>query len=347
MTLTGKSAAAALVLFAAFAACSAAQSPKPGATSDVVATVGTTPVTLAEVDERALQQQATAFGSVKLLQALFEARRAAVNEIVATRLIEQAAKAAGTDASTIEAKEITAKIAVPTDAEVNAWYGANQARVQGTPIDVAREPIRKFLLDQRTQAARQQYVDSLKAKTAVKISLDPPRQKVDAAGRPEMGPKNAPIEIVEFSDFQCPFCFRATPTVKQMLSTYGDRVHFVYRHFPLPNHPNARPAAEAAACAEDQGKFWPFHDRLFTNQTKLSDADLKQHASALGLDAGKFSDCVDNHKAQKRVEDDIAAGTALGVTGTPAFFINGRQVEGAVPFNDFKVIIDEELSARK
>ena len=321
-----------------------AHQPGPG---DVVATVGTAQITLAEVDDRALQVQATSFGAVKLLQALFDARRGSLDELVGIRLIELEAKAAKTDVAALEQREITDKVAVPTDAEVAEWYAANQARVQGTPLEVARAPIKAFLLDQRTRAARQQYIDSLKAKTPVRLMLDPPRQKVETAGRPDRGPATAPVEIVEFSDFQCPFCLRADPTVKQVLTTYGDRVHFVYRHFPLPNHPNARPAAEAAACAQDQGKFWAYHDELFTNQSKLSDADLKQHAASLGLDAPKFNDCFDGKKRTKDVEADVAAGTALGVTGTPAFFINGRQLEGAQPFEAFKSVIDEELTAKK
>src|SRR4029077_20450635 len=148
-----------------------------------------------------------------------------------------------------------------------------------------------LLSQERLQAARTQYLTGLRSKTKVRILLDPPRQMVASAGSPAKGPANAPIEMIEFSDFQCPFCLRAHPTVTQVLDTYGDRIRFVYRHYPLPNHPNARPAAEAAACANEQGKFWPFHDRLFANPAKLSDADLKQGAAELGLDTSKFNAC--------------------------------------------------------
>jgi protein-disulfide isomerase len=155
------------------------------------------------------------------------------------------------------------------------------------------------------------------------------------------------VEVIEFSDFQCPFCMRANPTVEQVLKTYGDKIKFVYRHYPLPNHPNARPAAEASACAEVQGKFWEYHDRLFANPTKLSDPDLKAQAAALGLDTAKFNACVDNHQQKPGVDADMAAGEAVGVTGTPAFFINGRSIEGAQPFESFKRVIDEELARVK
>jgi protein-disulfide isomerase len=121
----------------------------------------------------------------------------------------------------------------------------------------------------------------------------------------------------------------------------------VYRHYPLPNHPNAKPAAEAAACAAEQDKFWQFHDALFANPSKLSDADLKAHAAELGLDTAKFNTCVDTHATKKLVETDTEAGQDAGVDGTPAFFINGRMISGAQPFDVFKKIIDEELSAKK
>ena len=131
-----------------------------------------------------------------------------------------------------------------------------------------------------------------------------------------------------------------------MFATYGDRIHFVYREYPLPNHQNARPAAEAGMCANEQGKFWPYHDRLFANQQRLTVPDLKEHAAALGLDTAKFNACVDSHKYAAAVEADIRMGNNAGVNGTPAFFINGRMISGAQPFDVFKKIIDEEL-ARK
>jgi protein-disulfide isomerase len=177
--------------------------------------------------------------------------------------------------------------------------------------------------------------------------LDPPRQTVAAANGPSKGSASAPIEIIEFSDFQCPFCQRADPTVQQVLSTYGDRIRFVYRHYPLPNHPNARPAAEAAACADEQDKFWPYHDRLFANPTKLEDPDLKRHAAELGLNTGQFNGCLDSHKLKAKVDTDLKAGEEAGVNGTPAFFINGRMISGAQPFEAFKRIIDEELERKK
>jgi protein-disulfide isomerase len=131
-----------------------------------------------------------------------------------------------------------------------------------------------------------------------------------------------------------------------MFAAYGDKIHFIYREYPLPNHQNAKPAAEAGQCANEQGKFWPYHDRLFANQQRLTVPDLKQHAAAVGLDGPRFDACLDSHKYAQVVEKDIAIGNDAGVNGTPAFFINGRMISGAQPFDVFKNIIDDEL-ARK
>jgi protein-disulfide isomerase len=332
----------------AFAGCSSsAQQPRRPSPNDVVATVGTASITLAEVDDKALEQPAGNFGSVKLSQALYEARRLALDDIVANRLMDEAAKAAGIDRAALIENEITSKVHAVTEPEIAAWFKENQARVQGAPLDQVRQPIRAYLIQERMQDVRAKYLDELKTKTSVRVMLDPPRQIVAAANSPAKGPAKAPIEIIEFSDFQCPFCQRADPTVQQVLSTYGDRIHFVYRHYPLANHPNARPAAEAAACASEQDKFWQYHDRLFANPTKLSDQDLKRHAADLGLDTGQFNGCVDSHKLKAKVDTDFKAGEEAGVNGTPAFFINGRMISGAQPFDAFKKIIDEELAIKK
>lgn len=340
------STALAVVAIALAGCATEAQSTRQQAPSEVVATVGTSPVTLAEVDERALTQLTSNFGGVTLAQALYEARRTALDEIIGNRLIDQEAKARSVDRATIVKNEIENKVTLPTEFDVAAWYKANPARVQGAPIEKVAAPIRTLLVQERTLAARQQFLDGLKARTAVTVALEPPRVKVADAGRPTRGVEAAPIEIIEFSDFQCPFCLRAFPTVTQVLKTYANKIRLVYRHYPLPNHPNARPAAEASACAAEQGKFWQYHDRLFENQAKLTDADLKQHATAVGLDATRFNECFDSHKFASDVDDDLEAGEAAGVNGTPAFFINGRVLNGAQPFEAFKRIIDEELARR-
>jgi protein-disulfide isomerase len=337
-----RAAAAALILTGCSTSAQQARRPAQG---DVVAMVGTSAITLAEVDDKALEQPATR--GQKLSLALYDARRTALDDIISARLFDAAAKGAGLDRSAFIEKEITSKVKPVSEADIASWYDGNKSRVQGATLDQVRNAIRSYLTQERMQAIRADYLEGLKRATPVRIMLEPPRQHVAAADSPSKGSASAPVEIIEFSDFQCPFCLRAYPTVRQVLSTYGDRVRIVYRHYPLPNHPNARPAAEAAACAAEQGKFWQYHDRLFENQTKLSEADLKQHAAELGLNATQFNACVDAHKPKALVDADLRAGEEAGVDGTPAFFINGRMVSGAQPYDLFKRVIDEELELKK
>jgi protein-disulfide isomerase len=334
----------AAVALMCLAACStAAQPAKQPGSSDTVATVGSTAITLNQVDDVALKQPAAAFGNSRLGQALYLARSAALDELVGNELLDQESKKLGIARPALIEKEIASQVVPPTDADVNAWYQANAARVQGATLDQVRGPIRDLLVEQRTDAARGQFLATLRAKTPVAITLEPPRQEIAVAGHASKGADNAPITMVEFSDFQCPFCQRANPAVDQVLKTYGDKIHFVYRHYPLPNHPDARPAAEAAACAQEQDKFWQYHDQLFANASKLTAKDLKDHAGTIGLDTAKFASCVDSRRYKDKVETDIAEANAAGVSGTPAFFINGRPLEGAQPFEVFQRIIDDEL----
>jgi protein-disulfide isomerase len=335
-------------VLAVLAACSSsAQAPQQLAPTDVVATVAATTITLAEVDERAMQRSSADFGGSKLVQALYLARREALEDLISTRLMNAEAKARGIDPSDLVEKEIANHAPTPTEADIAKWYQANPARVQGAALAQVHDPIKALLIQQGMTQAHDTFIATLKEKFPVTISLEPPRQKVATTGHPSKGPKDAPIELIEFSDFQCPFCQRANPTVEQVLKTYGDRIHFVYRHYPLPNHPNARPAAEAAACADEQGRFWEYHDRLFANTSRLTDADLKEHAAATGLDPARFSACFDGHRFKSHVDQDVKEANDAGVTGTPAFFINGRTIEGSQPFDVFKRLIDEELAAKK
>jgi protein-disulfide isomerase len=340
--ISGGAAAAVAVLLAACS--SSAQQAAQMSPTDVVGTIGSTSITLAEVDEEALQRPASNFGGARLVQALYLARREALDEIIGRRLMDAEAKARGIDRASLVEEEIAKKAPTPTAADIEFWYQNNAARVQGASLDQVREPIKAMLIEERMGRAKSALISKLKEQTRVTVSLFPPRLKIATEGHAAKGAANAPIQLVEFSDFQCPFCARAHSTVQQVLTTYGDKVRFVYRHYPLPNHPNAKPAAEASACALEQDRFWPFHDRLFANTSKLADSDLKAHAASIGLDVAAFNACFDSRKYKDQVERDIDEAGDAGVTGTPAFFINGRPLEGAQPFDAFKRLIDEELA---
>jgi protein-disulfide isomerase len=163
-------------------------------------------------------------------------------------------------------------------------------------------------------------------------------------GAPTKGPDTAPVTIVEFSDFQCPFCAKVAPTLKQIEDTYQGRVRIVWKHLPLPFHKNAAVAAVAAEAARKQGKFWEFHDKLFANQDKLGPDELKQYAKDLRLDMTHFETDMQSVDEKKKIEAVVAEAGTLGLTGTPGIFVNGRFVLGAQPFETFAKIIDEELT---
>ncbi|HEV7518200.1 MAG TPA: thioredoxin domain-containing protein, partial [Thermoanaerobaculia bacterium] len=154
----------------------------------------------------------------------------------------------------------------------------------------------------------------------------------------------APVTIVEFADFQCPFCFRLQPTLERVKRKYGDKVRIVFRQYPLSFHANASKAAEAALCANDQGQFWQLHDAMFADQQGLAVDGLKAKAAKIaGLRTGQFNSCLDSGKHAEEVKKDLAAGTAAGVTGTPAMFVNGRYISGAVALEDITQVVDDEL----
>jgi protein-disulfide isomerase len=167
--------------------------------------------------------------------------------------------------------------------------------------------------------------------------------EVEIGSAPTRGGEDAAVTIVEWSDFQCPFCNRVSPTLVQIREEYGDRVRFVFKHMPLSIHPQAAGAHAAAEAAHRQGRFWDMHDRLFENQRDLRVETLAGYAIEMGLDMDQYKSDVEGEEVAKRISDDLAQAQKLGVTGTPSFFINGRFLSGAQPFANFKRYIDEAL----
>ena len=169
------------------------------------------------------------------------------------------------------------------------------------------------------------------------------RYSLNVAGSPAKGPKSAKITIVEFSDFQCPFCSRVVPTMAQIQEEYGDQVRIVFKHLALAMHSKAAAAHAASEAAHRQGKFWEMHDAIFANQREMSPEKYVEHAAEIGLDVEQFKRDVVDADVKRKVDADAKEAAALGVTGTPGFFINGKFLSGARPFEAFKQAIDEEL----
>ena len=337
---------ACLVLVFALVACSVSETPvraentdgaeaesdTTGAGSKVLATVAGEEITEAEVEE------AMAAQLLKVQRERHQIIEGGLNQMVASRLFEKEAEAQG-----LSVAEVSGKVVPPTDEEVDAFYQENQAQIR-QPKEQVSVQIHQHLVQQRTQEGRMELVAALKEKYDAETFVEPFRLEVASAGYPSMGPSDAPITIVEFSDFQCPYCSGVLPTLEKVNEEYGDRVRIVFRQFPLLNiHPQAQKAAEASLCAFDQDKFWEMHDAMFADQKGLSVDQLKAKAVTLGLDAGVFDECLDSNKYAGQVKEDLRAGSRMGVTGTPAVFINGRFLSGAQPFETFAAIIDQEL----
>jgi len=177
------------------------------------------------------------------------------------------------------------------------------------------------------------------------VTVPNKRVEVSTAGHPSKGPANAPVTIVEFSDFECPFCLQDVPVLAQIESAYKGKVRRVFREFPLRQiHAHAQGAAEAALCAGEQNRFWEMHDLLFQEPRTLLPEDFSKKAESLGLNSAKFKSCMESGKEKEIINQDIAEGTKLGITGTPATFINGRMINGAKPYDAFARVIDEELA---
>jgi protein-disulfide isomerase len=274
---------------------------------------------------------------------LYEVKRQGLEELISQSLIEQAAKARNLSPEQLLQQEVSAKVAEVTPKEVEDFYNTNRARLR-KPLEEMREQILPYLQQTRLNETKQAYIKSLRGQAQVNVYVKPPVVEVSAAEAPLKGPQDAPITIVEFSDFQCPFCKRVLPILTQVLEQYAGKVRLAFRDFPLASiHPFAQKAAEAAHCAADQGKYWEYHDLLFEKQESLPTANFIEYAQSLGLTPEPFKACLESGRYAQKVERNQADGLKAGISGTPAFFINGRPLSGAQPLEAFKAVIDEEL----
>jgi protein-disulfide isomerase len=339
--------ASAIVLAAADAALESRSSDDSGHSNDIVGIVGTRTIRARDLEEYWQEHDPAGFARIK--QQLREGERQALDGLVAEYLLE---REAGRQKLTVEQllHRVGESAEPPTDAEIRETFDQSSASAQGIALDVAAPMITNYLRQRKSDEAQRRYIEDLKRSTALDIRLPSEglRQVVESGPTdPRVGPFAAPVEIVEFSDFECPYCKRAVPTLKQILSKYRDQVKLVWKDFPLPMHPSARSAAEAAQCANEQGKFWEYHDLLFQHQDALTAADLISYAVGTGLKMSAFNECLESGRAKERVAAGIRDGTKHGVNATPTVFINGRIVMGAVPFESYEQVVREELAARR
>ena len=310
---------------------------------DEVARVGETVITLDDLEEAWNENDPG--GRLQSMMELYETRLRVLDLVVGDRLIDREAEARGLSREELLAAELPSRTLPVTDDDIDRIYEQNKNRLGERTLEEMRPEIRQTLEQQRPNQVLREYMRELRAAADdIVITLDPPRQRVDAvAGDRSKGPVDAPVLIVEFSDFECPFCQQATATITELLARYPDEIRFIYKDFPLPNHPNAFKAAEAGHCAHEQDKFWEYHDTLFATEDLGIDA-LKGHAEDLGLDLDSFAACLDDARHAETVTAEMATGRSYGASSTPTLFINGRPIFGAMPLSVFDEIVQQELA---
>lgn len=321
------------------AAGSAAGSADSG---DVVARVGGQAITNAELEAvvgpRLSQLRA------KAEQDEFTLKSQAVDQLVREKLMAAEAKTRGITVEALMKAEVEDKSPAPSEEEIKQIYERNKARLGNRTLEETKPEIERQLKMQKSNERRNAYMSELMTKADVQVLLDPPRIKVNIPGAaPSKGPAAAPVTLVEFSDYQCPFCKRAHETVEQLIAAYPNDVRLIFMDYPLPMHNRAAAAAEAARCAGEQGKYWEYGDSLMKVAGDLSDENLKQRATELSLDAAAFESCISSTKHEPSVQSDFTEGNRVGVSGTPTFFINGRMLVGAKSLEDFKQVVDDEI----
>jgi protein-disulfide isomerase len=317
------------ILFILWSACAA-----PIKETRNVATINGQPISEKELDASAARQ-------------IYEVRSSALDQLITDRVLESAARAEHLEPGEYLKREVEKRVPPASSAEAKDFYEKNKdnlpAELASKSWEELEPQVINALTGERRKRAAVELVEELKKKAHVQVLLAAPRTEVAAEG-PARGAANAKITIVEFSDFQCPFCARAQPVIERVLKEYPDKVRLVYRDFPLSFHSNAARAAEAAHCANEQQQFWPLHDWIFRHQNELGEQELSNAARELGLDQKKFDACMVSHKYQRAVADNQAAGEKAGVTGTPAFFVDGELLSGAQPFEKFQEVIDRHLA---
>jgi protein-disulfide isomerase len=273
----------------------------------------------------------------------YQIKKRALDSLITQRLMEAEAKKKGISTEKLYEQEVDAKVAEPTDVELKAIYEVQKD--QNRPFEEMKPQLAQTLKRARIQQGRQEYSAHLREQAKVSLMLNPPRIEVAVDPARVRGNPKAKVMIVEFSDFQCPYCGQVEGTLKSVLAKHEGVVALAFRDYPLSQiHPMALGAAEAARCAGEQGKFWEYHDLLFGDQGNLDRNGLIAKAAKLQLDAKQFETCISSEKYKAAIQQDNQEGVRAGVSGTPGFFINGVFLNGAQPESTFEKTIQDQLA---
>jgi predicted DsbA family dithiol-disulfide isomerase len=305
-------------------------------------------ISMKEVEDAAAEDlQSLEFRRTQFEQQLKRDRQSAIEEtldkMIRDRLLLAEAKKRNITADELIAIQVDGAVAAPTDETVVQFYNSNKSQMQGSLAENAAN-IREYLRSLSRQTRFDNFIARLYRDYEVKSFIEPERTLVATEGQPSKGPAGAPVTLVEFADFECPYCGSLFPTLQKIEADYRDKLRVVYVQFPLVSiHSLAGKAAEASLCANEQGKFWQMHDAMFSDQANLTVDDLKQKAAHLALNAEMFNACLDGGKSVPQIRSDLTAGVQAGVSGTPAMFINGRFLQGSVPYGEIQKLIEDEL----
>ncbi len=314
-----------------------AEAAEPSGTSKVVARLDGEPITDDDLDIKA--------ELTRLEQEAYKARQEALDRVITARVLEKEAKKNGIDVEELLKVNVDDAVAKPAPAEVRAFYEQRKSRFR-KPFEEVEEQAAAILEALNIREARLKYAAGLRKDSKVEILISAPRLPVNLENAHRRGPADAPVTLVEFSDFQCPFCRRVQPTLESLFDEYEGKISWVYKDLPLTSiHPDAVGAAEAARCAGDQGKFWEYRDALFA-ESRVTKQIHPKIVEALDLDTTAFEECLSTKKYNQAVQADGAEAKSLGISGTPAFIVNGILLSGAQPKEAFVRIIDAELAAQ-
>jgi protein-disulfide isomerase len=286
---------------------------------------------------------------IEYLNERYSAMRRSIDDTINESLLEAEAKKRGmTDVDALMEK-LQADNSTVSDTEISTFYEENKRRFRGKPLDEVKEAVEGQLIKSKQSEAINGLLEQLRNQASVDVALEAPelpRLEVAVGNNPPLGPEGAPVTIVEFADYECPYCTRGYETMKKVMEKYDGKVRWYYRDFPLAFHRNATAYSVAAICAGEQGKYWEMHDSILENQKTLAKkGGVEGLAGELGLDTATFTTCIGDTAKAKQVMQDMSEGQAVGVSGTPAYFINGIMVSGAQPLENFESVIDRELEA--
>lgn len=319
----------------------APSSCQPSRDSERLAEIDGTIITRIDVDKSGGKQLQA------LRQQLYRLERQKLDEHIGAMLVTREAKKRGVAVATLLEQEVNSTVNPPSDEEIRSLYEKNKERIP-VEFEKVRDQMRNYLHEQKITERKIEYFKTLRINGKVTTYLKPPelvRVDLSVNGAPSKGSEKAEVTIVKFEDFQCPYCKAVQPNFQEVLKRYDGKVRLVHKDLPLDQiHPQARQAAEAARCADDEGKFWEYHDRLYASSPNAAPEDLRLYAKDLGLNQELFDKCLARGKYKAAIQKDLNEAANLGLTGTPAFFINGRELSGAQSVQAISQIIDEELS---